>query len=142
MAFHARDRDSVLFMHRRIHTPLAVGGEVAVFQLVAGEALVASGVHRGRRCLLLFKDGNRNRPHWHRSRGEKVGSSSVQLGLGSWSVGLLENVNQSPTQSKPQNTLPPFRTAESLVFVWGPYVPSPVFSTISGDTGRVSSSDF
>ena len=40
----------MLFTNQRIHTPLAVGGEVAVFQVVAGEALVASGV-------AVFEDG-------------------------------------------------------------------------------------
>ena len=33
-----------MFTNQRIRTPLAVGGEVAVFQVVAREALVASGV--------------------------------------------------------------------------------------------------
>ena len=40
----------MLFTRQRIRTPLAVGGEVAVFQLVAGETLVAPGV-------VLFKNG-------------------------------------------------------------------------------------
>ena len=31
-------------MNQRIRTPLAVGGEIAAFHVVAGEALVASGV--------------------------------------------------------------------------------------------------
>ena len=34
----------MLLADRRIRTPLTVGGEVAVFQVVAGEVLVASGV--------------------------------------------------------------------------------------------------
>ena len=34
----------MLVTNQPIRTPLAVGGEVAVFQVVAGEALVASGV--------------------------------------------------------------------------------------------------
>ena len=40
----------MLFANQRIPTPLAVGGEVAVVQVVAGEALVASGV-------VVFDDG-------------------------------------------------------------------------------------
>ena len=34
----------MLLANQRIRTSLTVGGEVAVFQVVAGEALVASGV--------------------------------------------------------------------------------------------------
>ena len=40
----------MLLADRRIRTPLTVGGEVAVFQVVAGEALLASGV-------AVFEDG-------------------------------------------------------------------------------------
>ena len=40
----------MLFANQRIRTPLAVGGDVAVLQVVAGEALVASGV-------VVFEDG-------------------------------------------------------------------------------------
>ena len=40
----------MLFANQRILTPLAVGGEFAVFQVVAGEALVAPGV-------VVFEDG-------------------------------------------------------------------------------------
>ena len=39
-----------MFANQRIRTPLAVSGEVAVFQVVAGETLVASGV-------VVFEDG-------------------------------------------------------------------------------------
>ena len=34
----------MLFANQRIRTPSTVSGEVAVFQVVTGEALVASGV--------------------------------------------------------------------------------------------------
>ena len=34
----------MLVTNQRMRTPLAVGGEVAVFQVVTGEALLASGV--------------------------------------------------------------------------------------------------
>ena len=44
MALHVGDTEGVLFANQRIRTPLAVSGEVAVSQVVAGEALVASGV--------------------------------------------------------------------------------------------------
>ena len=37
----ARDSEGMLFAKQRIRTPLAIGGEVAAFQVVAGEALVA-----------------------------------------------------------------------------------------------------
>ena len=40
----------MLFANQHIRTPLAVGVEVAVFQVVAGEDLVASGV-------VVFEDG-------------------------------------------------------------------------------------
>ena len=40
----------MLFVNQRIRTPLTVGGEVSAFQVIAGEALVASGV-------LVFEDG-------------------------------------------------------------------------------------
>ena len=40
----------MLFANQRMRTPLTVGGEVAVFQVVAGEASVASGV-------VVFEDG-------------------------------------------------------------------------------------
>ena len=43
-ALHAGDSEGVLFANQGIRTLLMVGGEVAVFQAVAGEALVASGV--------------------------------------------------------------------------------------------------
>ena len=46
----ARDSEGMLFAKQRIRTPLAIGGEVAAFQVVAGEALVASGI-------VLFEDG-------------------------------------------------------------------------------------
>ena len=49
-ALHAGDGEGVLFANQRIRTPLAVGGEVAVFQVVAGEALVAWGE-------VVFDDG-------------------------------------------------------------------------------------
>ena len=41
---HAEDNEGVLLANQRIRILLAVSGEVAVFQVVAGEALVASGV--------------------------------------------------------------------------------------------------
>ena len=40
-----------------------------------------------------------------------------------------QKVNQSPTQTKPYNTLPPFEQRDS----WWSYVPTPKFFTISGD---------
>ena len=40
----------MLFANQHIRTPLVVGGEVAVLQVVTGEALVASGV-------LVFEHG-------------------------------------------------------------------------------------
>ena len=40
----------MLFANQRILTPLAAGGEVSVFQVVTGEALVPSGV-------VVFEDG-------------------------------------------------------------------------------------
>ena len=40
----------MLFANQPIRTPLTVGGVGAVFQVVAGEALVASGV-------VVFEDG-------------------------------------------------------------------------------------
>ena len=40
----------MLFTNQCIRPPLTVGGEVAVFQVVAGEALLASGV-------AVFEDG-------------------------------------------------------------------------------------
>ena len=43
-----------MFANQRIRTPLAVGGEVVVFQVVAGEAFVASGV-------AVFEDGEGGR---------------------------------------------------------------------------------
>ena len=58
---HAGDSDGVLFANQRIRTPLTVGGEVAAFQAVAGESLVASGV-------AVFDDGEgevREAVHMH-----------------------------------------------------------------------------
>ena len=43
-ALHAGDNEGLLFVNQRIRTPLAVSGEAAVFQVVAREALVPSGV--------------------------------------------------------------------------------------------------
>ena len=40
----------MLLANQRLRTPLTVGDDVAVFQVVAGEALVASGI-------VLFEDG-------------------------------------------------------------------------------------
>ena len=42
----------MFFVNQLIPTPLTVGGEVAVFQVVADEALVTSGV-------VVFKYGDR-----------------------------------------------------------------------------------
>ena len=47
---HVGDSEGMLFVNQRIRTPLTVGGEVSAFQVIAGEALVASGV-------LVFEDG-------------------------------------------------------------------------------------
>ena len=47
---HAGDSEGVFFANQCMRTPLAVGGEVAVFQVVAGEVLVASGA-------VVFEDG-------------------------------------------------------------------------------------
>ena len=44
MALHPRYSKGVLCANQRTRTPLTIGGEVAVFKVVAGEALVASGV--------------------------------------------------------------------------------------------------
>ena len=52
LALHAGDSAGVLFANQRIRTPLTVCDEVAVFQVVAGEALVASGV-------VVFEDGEK-----------------------------------------------------------------------------------
>ena len=52
-ALYAGDLERVLFANQRIRTPLAVSGEVAVYQVVAVEALVASGI-------VLFDDGEGN----------------------------------------------------------------------------------
>ena len=51
-------------------------------------------------------------------------------------LGYWQKVNQSPTQTKPYNTLPPFWTARFLVFVWGRTCLLRS-SFISGDPGRV-----
>ncbi|MEP5732619.1 MAG: hypothetical protein ABJL67_24980 [Sulfitobacter sp.] len=58
-------------MHQRIRTPLAVDGEVALFQLVADEALVASGV-------VLFENGEgkaRETVHMHLIGGQPGGGA-------------------------------------------------------------------
>ena len=44
------DSEGVMFVNQRIRTLLAVGGEATAFQVVAVEALVASGV-------AVFEDG-------------------------------------------------------------------------------------
>ena len=52
----------MLLAHQRVRTPLAIGCEVAVFQGVAGEALVASSVvvwcpkmeSKGRRRRVMY----------------------------------------------------------------------------------------
>lgn len=41
---HAGGSEGVLPAHQLIRTTLAIGGEIGVFQVVAGEAMVASGV--------------------------------------------------------------------------------------------------
>ena len=70
-ALHAGDSEGVLFANQRIRTPLTVGGEVAVFQVAAGEALVASGV-------AVFEDGEggaRKAVHMHLIRGQPCGGA-------------------------------------------------------------------
>ena len=57
-------------------------------------------------------------------------------GVVRWATGkrLTDRIHKT----KPYITFPPFWTAGSLVCVWGrPYVPSPKFLTISGDSGSV-----
>ena len=57
--------------NQRIRTSLTVGGEVAVFQEVAGEALVASGV-------AVFEDGEGKAGeavHMHLIRGQPGGGA-------------------------------------------------------------------
>ena len=57
----------MLFANQRMRTPLTVGGEVAVFQVVAGEASVASGV-------VVFEDGEGKAGeavHMHLIRGQR-----------------------------------------------------------------------
>ena len=66
-----RETEGVLFANQRIRTPLRVGGEVAVFQVVAGEALVNSGV-------VAFEDGEREAGkaiHMHLIGGEPGGGA-------------------------------------------------------------------
>ena len=56
-----------MFANQRMRTPLTVGGEVAVFQVVAGEASVASGV-------VVFEDGEGKAGeavHMHLIRGQR-----------------------------------------------------------------------
>ena len=52
------------------------------------------------------------------------------------SLGYWQKVNQSPTQAKPYNTLPPLNSG-ILGLRMGPYVPTPKFFTTAGDPGRV-----
>ena len=61
----------MLFANQRIRTPLTVGGEVAVFQVAASEALVASGV-------AVIEDGEgeaRKAVHMHLIRGQPCGGA-------------------------------------------------------------------
>ena len=51
-------------------------------------------------------------------------------------LGYWQEVNQSPTQTKPYNTLPPFERRDSWSSC-GADVPTPKFFTISGDQERV-----
>ena len=53
-------------------------------------------------------------------------------------LGYWQEVNQSPTQTKPYNTLPPYEYEQrDFGLRMGPYVPTPKFFTFSGDPGRV-----
>ena len=63
------DSEGVMFVNQRIRTLLAVGGEATAFQVVAGEALVASGV-------AVFEDGEGG-GGGHGSYGTSFGANPV-----------------------------------------------------------------